>query len=76
MSLADQLYKQAFDRPRDPRSEAYRLGVLDMLRHHFDHKTIHARYLSGQAEHDAWLSGMDEGRELVRRHRSSQESCA
>lgn len=65
--IAVRLYEEAFKGPRDPRSDAYKKGVLDAIR--FRLKVIATLndacpYVPGTAENDAWHSGLYEGHSL------------
>jgi len=68
-STAQQLFAQAFQRPRDPRSPEYRAGVLAALRLRL-RASAHAvcPYGLGTAQADAWFSGTAEGHTLGRAH--------
>lgn len=65
--LVDRLMEAAFNRQREPRSAAYKNGVRAVLAFRagstFD---ISAPYSAGSAERDAFIAGMDEGREVWR----------
>lgn len=64
-SLAQQVFDEAFKPGRAPRSEAYKQGVLACLRVRLDGVQHTAcPYKEGTAEHDAYFSGIIEGREL------------
>lgn len=67
-SQAQQLFDAAFARVRDPRSEAYRAGVLALLRWKESRVPLERPYLLGTAEADAWFSGVDEGNSIWRTH--------
>jgi hypothetical protein len=79
MTTADDIFKAAFDKPRTPRSEPYRRGVLACLMAHEQHGTddLHTHfalahvptYPSGSAEFDAFWAGVDEGHALWRTYR-------
>jgi hypothetical protein len=65
MSLAQQVFDHAFKPGREPRSEAYRAGVLACLRTRVDGAPICAcPYPAGSAERDAYYAGVEEGRAL------------
>lgn len=62
--LAKQLFDEAFEQPRDPRSDAYKKGVLDAIRFRLmviETLNDACPYAPGTAENDAWYSGLDEG---------------
>jgi len=73
--LVEHLMKLAFDRPREPRSDAYKNGVRAVLAFRanstFD---ISAPYAAGSAERDAFIAGMDEGREVWRSQMRTEEA--
>ena len=63
------LFAQVFDRPREPRSEAYRQGAWAAMQRVATHDTSRPApcpYGAGTAERDAWLAGYDEGRREAR----------
>jgi hypothetical protein len=62
---AEAMLSDIFGRPRDLRSEAYKAGVLAVLKKHFDSVPIAVIYRPGTAERDAFFSGCDEGRSLI-----------
>jgi len=71
MTTAQRLFNDAFNVAREPRSVAYKAGVLAALKY----RTNEARsvkeqrpYQIGTAECDAWLAGVDEGHRLWRDH--------
>lgn len=61
MSVANQIYAAAFAVARQPRSAAYRAGVLSELRARLEGAPRHCPYAEGTAECDAWCAGTDEG---------------
>lgn len=64
---AQDIFNFAFSQPRDPRSEAYKQGVLFCLRKRIDSMPDRKNpYRLGTAEADAWYSGVDEGLVIVR----------
>jgi hypothetical protein len=67
MSTAKQLFDEAFAKPRDKRSSAYRAGVLAILEHRLrEHgANTHCHFEEGTAEADAYFSGCDEGHRLA-----------
>jgi hypothetical protein len=71
MSEAQQIHDKAFSpsNPRSPRSDAYKLGVLDALKFRFDSVPLKdlTRYPEASAEADAWYSGLEEGHSLWRK---------
>lgn len=65
------LYAAAFDIPRDPRSLAYKRGVLAVFRLRVEGIRIEGGpYRRGTAEADAFHSGTDEGHRRWREHES------
>ncbi len=66
MSLAEDLYRRAFDVPREPRSPAYKLGVLEVLQSCVNDAKLRPRYPKGSAELDAWYAGASEGHDIWR----------
>jgi hypothetical protein len=67
MSIAKRIFDEAFGKPRDPRSNAYKDGVLRTLQmrlREFDGMSI-AQYTLGTAECDAYFAGTDEGHRLA-----------
>ena len=63
----DGLMAAAFDRPREPRSDAYKAGVRAKLSHAFDNVKTAIPYDLGTAEADAFFAGEDEGRAIFAR---------
>ena len=74
------LFDEAFSKPRDPRSTAYKAGVLAALKCECGEGPLGScPYSEGSAEQDAWLSGLDEGFLIVRiakRNERDQEALA
>ncbi len=66
MSLAEDLYRRAFDVSRQQRSPAYKIGVLDALQFRAGGANLRPRYPEGSAELDAWHSGVSEGHAIWR----------
>jgi hypothetical protein len=64
MTIATQLYDKAFHSTRDPRSAAYRAGVLDTLSHKESGSSLTLPYDTGTAEADAWHGGNQEGHSI------------
>jgi hypothetical protein len=63
---AKQLYDKAFHSTRDPRSEAYKAGVLDTLTFKESGQELNHPYDPGTAEADAWFAGNQEAHSLWR----------
>lgn len=66
MTTAQQLFDAAFAPKihRDPRSDAYKIGVMAGLRFRIDSVKPALPYEIGTAEADAWFAGTDEGRRI------------
>ena len=65
---AQEIYAEAFAKPRDPRSDAYRWGVFAALRHRLEEiDYLVCPFGVGTAESDAWLAGTEEGALLARK---------
>ena len=58
---AQAVFDRAFHPFRDPRSEAYRAGVLAALRYRLEGARIACPYAAGSAEYDAFHAGLKEG---------------
>ena len=78
MSIARDLFEQAFDRPRTPRSPAYKQGVLDVLRYRSGETLAigPCPYKIGTSQADAWFSGVEEGHAIWRRYQAGQGRAA
>ena len=61
-----QLFKAAFDQPRDPRSPEYKAGVLASLAFRFNGVPVQVPYPIGTAAADAYFSGLNEGNRIWR----------
>jgi hypothetical protein len=72
MNIATQLFNKAFHSTRDPRSAAYKAGVLDTLTFKESGAELKHPFEPGTAESDAWIAGNQEGHSLWRD--SQQES--
>jgi len=69
---AQEIFEAAFSTAREPRSEAYKLGVLEILKYKLkETKQLQNPYKRGTAENDAFWSGTDEG---LRRAKEFNES--
>lgn len=62
MITVDELMHEAFDRKRDPRSDAYKTGVRAYLTYRLEHTDLPLPYSKGTAECDAYWSGLEEGK--------------
>lgn len=71
MGKAYKIFDAAFAKPRDPRSDEYRHGVIDILKYRLG-ETNEAfgkkQYVLGTAQADAYFAGCDEGHRLAREH--------
>lgn len=63
---AQTVFDKAFQPGREPRSDAYKRGVMDCLRVRIDgvERGQKCPYAPGTAEADAYHAGVAEGREL------------
>jgi hypothetical protein len=69
MSKAHEIFREAFDNPRDPRSDEYKNGVIAVLRFRLGESTeVRCGYRIGSAQADAYFAGCDEGHRLAREH--------
>jgi hypothetical protein len=66
MTIANQLFNKAFHSTRDPRSEAYKAGVLDTLKFKESGQELKHPFDPGTAESDAWIAGNQEGHNIWR----------
>lgn len=73
MDLIEQLFKAAFDKPRDPRSAEYKEGVRAALAYRVNGARIHCPYPAGSAQFDAFYAGIAEGHAIWRAHQEAQE---
>ena len=64
ITTADALFAEAFARPRDPRSGAYKAGVREALRYRATGRSQRSPYTPGTAEADAYYAGCAEGHAL------------
>lgn len=63
----DGLMAAAFNRPRDPRSDAYKQGVRAALILYVERVTLPLPFNAGTAEADAFFAGEEEGRLIIAR---------
>ncbi|MQY50764.1 hypothetical protein [Rhodocyclus gracilis] len=75
-TTAKALFDAAFAGPRDPRSEAYKAGVLAALRYRIDGDRMTNPFPPASAESDAWYAGTSEGHALWRNHQSVADRLA
>ncbi|MFC5550748.1 hypothetical protein [Massilia aerilata] len=66
--LVEQLFRAAFDRPRDPRSAEYKEGVRAILVYRIKGGLTRCPYAMGTASADAYYAGTDEGHRIWRAH--------
>ncbi len=66
-SEAKRLFDEAFNRPRDPRSEEYKAGAMASLKYRCGEGGILCPYGIGTAQADAYFAGVKEGHEIWRR---------
>jgi hypothetical protein len=71
LQLVDRLTDAAFNRPRDPRSDAYKLGVRELLANRVMGVNFRCPYKLGTAEADAFFAGSDEGRTIWQKHQEA-----
>lgn len=60
--LVDRLMKNAFDRPRDPRSYPYKLGAFSLLASRVTSTPLARPYAPGTVDFDAFHAGVNEGK--------------
>lgn len=77
LAKAEELYKKAFEGPREPRSDAYKLGVMAVLIYRVAGININKNcpYKIGTAEHDAFLYGGDEGNSIWKAQQARKSSA-
>ena len=69
MNISEAIFREAFSKPRDPRSNEYKEGVLNALRFKLDMTdSIPHPYKPGTAQADAYYSGCNEGHHLAREY--------
>lgn len=67
------IFDQAFRPGREPRSEAYKAGVLHTLHHRLRGVPYPLNlHPAGSAERDAYFAGADEGRNLAAAAKEAQ----
>lgn len=74
MKTAATLHREAFDKPRDPRSHEYKHGVLEGIKSGLGEIADGLPYIEGTAQADAWLAGFDEGRHIASREKGGQHA--
>jgi hypothetical protein len=71
---AQELFDQAFNVPRERRSEQYKQGCLCILRLKMgEYRSAPCPYPAGSAYADAWLFGAEEGRRIYNRYQFDSE---
>lgn len=75
LHAVNSLMEWLFRPGRDPRSEAYRAGVRDMLLLMLCAKPLKQPYTIGTAEADAWWAGNEEGRHAIRNRLQAREDA-
>jgi hypothetical protein len=68
MSTAYEIFDAAFAKPRDPRSDEYRHGVIDILKYRLREQNEafgKKQYKLGTPQADAYFAGCDEGHRLA-----------
>lgn len=73
---ADELFAAAFNQPRDPRSAAYKQGVLASLKFRIEGRRIPKLYDPATAEDDAYYAGVQEGHAIWRRAQAESAGAA
>lgn len=71
--LAEQLFKAAFEVPRNPRSAEYKAGARAVLDYRVRGVRITSPHMAGSAQFDAFHAGVDEGHRIWRRYTESPE---
>lgn len=77
MSKAREIFDAAFSKPRDPRSDEYRHGVLDVMKYRLGEANEafgKKQYVLGTAQADAYFAGCDEGHRIAREHLEKQSA--
>ena len=77
MSKAREIFDAAFAKPRDPRSDEYRHGVLHVLKYRLGEANEafgKKQYVLGTAQADAYFAGCDEGHRIAREHLEKQSA--
>lgn len=71
ISKAHAIFEEAFSTSRDPRSDEYKHGVIDILKlrlRESDEASGKHKYKLGTAQADAYFAGCDEGHRLAREY--------
>lgn len=71
-----QIFDDAFSRPRDPRSDEYKRGVFNALNYRLGVvQGLNCPYPVGSAQADAWFAGTSEGYALAAEERGRVEAA-
>lgn len=73
LALVERLMTETFNRARDPRSEAYKLGVRELLNCKAQGIRLVCPYKMGTTEADAFYSGVDEGNRIWRAYLAARQ---
>jgi len=73
LALVERLMAEAFNRARDPRSDAYQLGARELLNCKAQGIRLVCPYKMGTAEADAFYSGVDEGNGIWRAYLAASQ---
>lgn len=74
MKTVMEIYDEAFDVPRDPRSHEYKQGVIAALSFRITGQKIPRPYALETAQADAFYAGIDEGHHLWRKACDEEKS--
>lgn len=73
-NLVEKLFRDAFDRPRDPRSAEYKAGARAVLTYRVKGVRVRCPYQVGTAQSDAYYAGVNEGHHIWRAHVEAEQS--
>lgn len=73
--LVEHLMTLAFNRPRAPRSAAYKAGARALLYSRATQSPLARLYAPGTAEFDAFHAGVGEGREIWSSQMRKESQC-
>lgn len=76
LTTADELFAAAFAVARDPRSNAYKQGVLAALKFRIEGRRIPKLYDPASAEDDAYYAGVQEGHAVWRKSQAETAGAA
>jgi hypothetical protein len=74
--LAGRLFRDAFQKPRDPRSVQYQKGAFECLYARATGTHANCPYRFGSVEADAWYAGNDEGWRIWRNHQADEAAVS